>query len=179
MSATPLRRTAAALALFGLVSPSTVVAASLQGSEWIPLRIGDDALPPDTAAFVQFHSKGRLLGHGGCNRLFADYDAHDGRIFVGPVAATRMACTASVMAREAALAGALENARTYRRDGIQLVLFDAAQVPILELRQTDWDRGRGHRSPRRRVTILWQSCRPPRICLCRHATARVPRPTTR
>lgn len=141
MSDTALRRTAAAtaLALVGAIASSVAAAASLQGSEWKPLRIGDDAVPTDTAAFVQFHSKGRLFGHGGCNRLFAEYDAHDGRIFVGPVAATRMACAGSVMAREAALAGALENARTYRRDGIQLVLFDAAQVPILELRQTDWD----------------------------------------
>ena len=45
----------------------------------------------------------------------------------------------TVMARESALAAALENARSYHRDGIQLVLFDSARQPLLELRQTDWD----------------------------------------
>lgn len=111
----------------------------LQGTEWKPLRIGDIAVPEDSSAFVQFHSKGRLNGYSGCNRLFAEYEAADGQIFVGPVAATRMACAESVMTRESALAGALENARTYRRDGISLVLFDDNGQPILELRQTDWD----------------------------------------
>ena len=114
-------------------------ASQLQGSEWKPLRIGDDAVPEESSAFVQFQSKGRLIGHSGCNRMFAEYESRDGQIFIGPVAATRMACADSVMAREAALAAALENARTYRRDGIQLVLFDSMGQPILELRQTDWD----------------------------------------
>ena len=62
---------------------------------------------------------------------------------VGPVTATRMACSADVMMREAALVtaleNALENARTYQRARIRLVLFDMDGIPILELRQTDWD----------------------------------------
>ncbi|MCB1785439.1 MAG: META domain-containing protein [Chromatiaceae bacterium] len=114
-------------------------ASPLQGSEWKPLRIDDIGVPDETVAFVQFRSKGRLVGHGGCNRLFAEYDANAGNIFVGPVAASRMACAESVMQREVALAQALENARTYLRQQAQLVLFDAAGKPILEMRQTDWD----------------------------------------
>ena len=73
-------------------------AASLQGSEWKPLRMGEMAVPESSAAFVQFRSKGRLEGHSGCNRLFAEYEAQDGYIFVGPVAATRMACEEDLMA---------------------------------------------------------------------------------
>ena len=79
-------------------------ASQLQGSEWKPLRIGDDAVPEESSAFVQFQSKGRLIGHGGCNRMFAEYESRDGQLFIGPVAATRMACADSVLAREAALA---------------------------------------------------------------------------
>lgn len=116
-----------------------VHAVSLQGSEWQPLRMGEIAVPETSAAFVQFRSKGRLEGHSGCNRIFAEYEAQDGYIFVGPVAATRMACEEDLMAIEAALATALETARSYQRMQTRLVLFDQDGNPILEMRQTDWD----------------------------------------
>jgi len=118
---------------------SNAEAALLTGSEWKPLRMGALEVPTESSAFVQFRSQGRLVGFTGCNRMFAEYEASDGTIFVGPVAATRMACAESVMRRESALAAALENARTYRRAGVSLVLFDADGEPILEMRQTDWD----------------------------------------
>jgi len=114
-------------------------AASLQGSEWKPVRMGEVAVPESSDAFVQFRSKGRLEGHGGCNRIFAEYEVDVGYIFIGPVAATRMACEQELMEGEAALAAALENARTYRRLRHKLVFFDHAGTPILEMRQTDWD----------------------------------------
>ena len=133
------RRLRATLLLSTLPFVPMAAATQLQGTGWKPLRIGDEAVPEETSAFVQFGSKGRLIGYSGCNRMFGEYDAGDGQIFVGPVAATRMACAETVMARESALAAALENARTYRRDGTRLVLFDSAGQPLLELRQTDWD----------------------------------------
>ena len=114
-------------------------AAPLQGSEWKPLRMGDMAVPEESSAFVQFRSKGRLQGHSGCNRIFAEYETSDGYIFIGPVAATRMACQQELMEREAALANALENARTYQRKRHKLVLFDQRGTPVLEMRQRDWD----------------------------------------
>lgn len=139
MSANRPRRLRAILLPYSLLFVQSVAATQLQGSEWKPLRIGDEAVPEESSAFVQFHSKGRLNGYSGCNRMFGEYEAGDGQIFIGPVAATRMACAETVMARESALAAALENARTYHRDGTQLVLFDSAGKPLLELRQTDWD----------------------------------------
>lgn len=116
-----------------------VQAASLAGTEWKPLRMGDVAMPSDSSAYLQFRSKGRLTGFSGCNRLMAQYSVVADIVFVGPVGATRKLCAESVMAREAALAAALEQARTYRRQTTELVFFDAAGRPILELRQTDWD----------------------------------------
>ncbi len=133
------RRLSAILLLSILLFVQMADATSLQGTEWKPLRIGDVAMPEESSAFVQFRSKGRMTGYSGCNRMFAEYEAADGQIFIGPVAATRMACAESVMDRESALAAALENARTYLRDGTQLVLFDSNAKPLLELRQTDWD----------------------------------------
>ena len=117
----------------------TAQSTPLQGSEWKPVRMGEIAVPEESTAFVQFRSKGRLEGHGGCNRLFAQYQVDDGHIFVGPVATTRMACAQGLMEREAELAAALENARTYQRLKTRLVLFDSEARPVLEMRQTDWD----------------------------------------
>ncbi|MCB1774856.1 MAG: META domain-containing protein [Gammaproteobacteria bacterium] len=114
-------------------------AAMLQGSEWKPLLIDGEPVPVETGAFVQFRSKGRLEGYSGCNRLVSEYETHGNQILIGPVAATRRACVDTVMQREAALATALEQARTWYRERTRLVLFDAGGVPILELRQTDWD----------------------------------------
>ena len=128
-----------AAAIAALLVAADVPAAALQGSEWKPLLIADQPVPEETEAFVQFRSKGRLVGFSGCNRLFAEYRTDGDDIFVGPVAATRRQCADSVMQREAALARALEDARTFHRDHIRLVLFDSAGAPILELRQTDWD----------------------------------------
>jgi heat shock protein HslJ len=114
-------------------------AMTLQGSEWKPLLINGEAVPEETSAFIQFRSKGRLEGYSGCNRLFSEYEVDANHILIGPVAATRRACADSVMLREAALATALEQARTWYRERIRLVLFDAEGRPILEMRQTDWD----------------------------------------
>ena len=129
----------AAFVLVGLLWLGSVHAARLQGSEWKPVRIGDMGVPEGSGAFVQFRSKGRLEGHSGCNRLFAEYELDGGQIFIGPVAATRMACEETLMVLEAAFATALENARTYQRLRTKLVLFDQSGAPILEMRQTDWD----------------------------------------
>ena len=133
------RRLRAILFLNTLLFVHMAAATSLQGTEWKPLRIGDTAVPEESSAFVQFRSKGRMTGYSGCNRMFAEYEAGGGQIFIGPVAATRMVCAESVMDRESALAAALENVRTYLRDGTQLMLFASSGKPLLELRQTDWD----------------------------------------
>jgi len=125
--------------LCGLLSSNVAQSAPLQGSEWKPVMIGETAVPEATSAFVQFGSKGRLQGNSGCNRLFAEYQVDAGHILIGPVVATRMLCAAEVMTREAALANALESARTYQRVRIRLVMFDGDGMPILQLRQTDWD----------------------------------------
>ncbi len=122
---------------FGLTSIAT--SGSLQGSEWQPTLLNDTPLPEATDSFIQFRSKGRLAGFSGCNRLMAEYFTDGQAILIGPVAATRMRCDDLAMTMEADLSGALERARTYRREQTRLVLFDARGNPILELRQTDWD----------------------------------------
>ena len=122
-----------------LSSTGMAYAAALQGSEWKPVRIGAIDVPEESSAFIRFRSKGRLSGFSGCNDLFAEYQAKDGVVFVGPVAATRTICDERVMVRESAIAAALESARTFQRDGVRLVFFDQHRQPVIELRQIDWD----------------------------------------
>lgn len=129
----------AILAGLVLMAAGESLAGVLQGSEWKPLRMGGLEVPEESSAFVRFESKGRLVAYSGCNRMMAEYTARDGVIFIGPVVATRMMCAETLMQREAALATALEQARSYRRDRTRLVLFDATNQPGLEMRQTDWD----------------------------------------
>lgn len=124
---------------FVLLLFNSAQSASLQGSEWKPLRIGETGVPAASTAFVQFRGSGHLRGFSGCNRLFAKYQTVDGHILIGPVAATRRICAEKIMALEGRLASALESARSYQRVGIRLVLFDQDGIPVLELRQTDWD----------------------------------------
>jgi heat shock protein HslJ len=137
MEALVMRSLIAILGAFFLTG--AVSAAGLQGSEWKPVALGDMLLTGDSQAFIQFRSKGRLLGSGGCNRLMAEYSVSGRHIFIGPVAGTRMYCGEEQMGVEANLISALERARTFERDRTRLVLFDAGGAPILELRQTDWD----------------------------------------
>jgi heat shock protein HslJ len=140
MPSTPDRGGLAWALLASQLLIGNVQSAPLQGSEWRPVRMDEISVPQEFSAFVQFRSKGRLAGFSGCNRLFAEYQVDStGQIFVGPVAATRKVCPASVMERERALAAALENARSYQRRNTVLVLFDSDARPVLEMRQTDWD----------------------------------------
>lgn len=132
------KRSVACLSLITVLA-SGVHAMSLQGTAWQPRQIGEVAVPTDSGAFVRFESKGRLFGHSGCNRLMAEFQAADGQIFVGPVAATRMACSEELMALETALAQALENARSYQRINQRLVLFGSDGAPLVELEQGNWN----------------------------------------
>ena len=126
-----------------LAAPISVTAADgsgLAGSEWKPLRISGWEVPEASSVFVQFRGQGRLEGFTGCNRLFGEYEASDGRLSVGPVVATRKVCDDDhVQQVETALLAALDSARRYHRERIWLVVFDSVGQPILEMRQTDWD----------------------------------------
>jgi heat shock protein HslJ len=111
----------------------------LAGSEWRPTCMQGSALPADVTAFIQFRGGGRLFGHTGCNRLLGEYRIDDRQIHLGRLSSTRKACDDDVMRQEHALIGALQKASSFRRARTRLVLFGDDGLPILELRQTDWD----------------------------------------
>lgn len=76
--------------------------ADLDGSAWRlrEIQAAGDAGGAPASATVEI-AGGRLSGHGGCNRWFAEVtDAGRGQVSVGPVGATRMACPEAVMEAE-------------------------------------------------------------------------------
>ena len=111
----------------------------LAGSEWKPTCLKGRGLSADLTAFIQFRGGGRLLGHGGCNRLFGEYRLDGRKIRIGPLSSTRKACDAERMQQEQALMETLHQAHSYRRARTRLVLSGDDNLPLLELRQTDWD----------------------------------------
>lgn len=122
-----------------LLVPGAVYPEALAGSEWRPVCMPGRVLPAEVSAFVQFRSSGRLHGHTGCNRLLGEYRVDGEQIHIGNLSSTRKTCDADVMQQEQALIRTLDKAHTFRRARTRLFLFDDDGLPILELRQTDWD----------------------------------------
>jgi heat shock protein HslJ len=106
--------------------------ASLAGSEWVPKT---DAKPE---RFVQF-KEADIAGNAGCNRFFGRYTFDGAAINIGPLASTRMACSAEVMDAEQAWLLMLESARSAEASGNELVLKDATGFVIATLKRRDLD----------------------------------------
>ncbi|HLV34403.1 MAG TPA: META domain-containing protein [Spirillospora sp.] len=80
-----------------------------------------------TEVSARFDAEGRVGGSAGCNSYGAEYTADYGRITIGQVVSTRMACDgAGIMEQEQAYLAALEGAVTYTIRG-----------DVLELRNSD------------------------------------------
>lgn len=114
-------------------------AAELAGSEWRPTQIGELAPPDHAGLFVRFESDGKLAGHGGCNGFFGSYELQGGKIEIGPLGATQMACEQAIMDREARFLTALAAVATFERDGTSLTLRDESGTSLVVFVQTDWD----------------------------------------
>ncbi len=123
-----------------LLSPSVAAEEpALAGSEWRPVALGEVTLPDDVDVFVQFRGEGELGGFGGCNRFFGTWQIDGDAIAIGPLGATRMACPPPLMVHEAALFAALEAARRFERDRIDLRLLDGEGNELARFAQTDAD----------------------------------------
>jgi heat shock protein HslJ/uncharacterized lipoprotein NlpE involved in copper resistance len=70
----------------------------------------------------------RVHGFSGCNALQGQYAGTDRQLAFSALAGTRMACTAPLMALEAAVLQALGRCNGYRIDGEELTLLDGEQA---------------------------------------------------
>lgn len=110
---------------------------NLAGSEW---QVRDFAgSPAEAEAWIAFKADGRALGHGGCNRFNASYEGTPGKLSIGPVAATRMACQGAASDVENRLFKAFAETRSIAATHLVLALFDADNTLLATLTRRDAD----------------------------------------
>lgn len=100
---------------------------------WTAEEIGGLAVTPDDST-LSIASDMRAGGRGGCNSYFTQAQISNDRLAFSPVAATRMACSETVMAREAVFFDALNATRFWRLSGEKLELLDAGGKILMRLR---------------------------------------------
>jgi heat shock protein HslJ len=86
-------------------------------------------LPPDVPVTLVVEGSG-VSGRSGCNQYFGEFTLVDGRVTLGGLGGTEMACEVPIMALEAAYLGGLAKVDWARMDGETLVLTG----PAVELR---------------------------------------------
>jgi heat shock protein HslJ len=114
----------------GGASPSAT-SVGLGGTSWRATGVynGSGAVQPVTATprvTAVFGATGVLSGSGGCNAYSASYTVTcAGRMVIGPVAITQMACDEVTMTTEAQYTAALGRVATYAVHGDGLTLRDS------------------------------------------------------
>ena len=99
---------------------------SLEGTKWVLVTLGGEALLPDTAPSAEF-SADQISGSAGCNTYFGTYEASGDELSIGAVAVTEMWCMEpeGVMDQEQAFLAALGSVTGYRLAGERLELLDS------------------------------------------------------
>ena len=132
-----LRALAVCCALFaaGCMSrpPEGPLPADLAGSSWRAKTVAGEPVPEDIAVTLEFTAADRIAGRAGCNRYMGPIGVVDGRLRVGPLAGTRMACPEPQMALERAFLVVLDGASALRRDNSALLIESADGGPETRL----------------------------------------------
>jgi putative lipoprotein len=120
-----------ALAMTGCTTgpPPGPLPDGLAGTDWIAKTVAGRKVPAEVAVTMQFPEAGRIAGRSGCNRYTGTIGVGDGKLVIGPLATTRMACPEPQGDVEALFLAALQQAVRLRRDNRALVLETAAGEP--------------------------------------------------
>lgn len=87
----------------------------------------------DVPVTALFDEDGSIIGSAGCNSYNGTWEAQDGSVAIGPVAATLMACAdMDVQDQETRCLALLGEADTYRIEAGTLEMFDAEGTRILQ-----------------------------------------------
>ncbi len=113
---------AAALTQSCATAPPGPLPADLAGTHWAAKTVAGARVPEDVAVTLEFAGADRIGGRAGCNRYMGPIALVDGRLRVGPLATTRMACPPPQMTVESAFLAALDGAQALRRDNGALVI---------------------------------------------------------
>jgi putative lipoprotein len=113
-------------------SPTEATPASLVGPTWRLTSISGQPVLQGTTVTAEFSSEDRVAGTSGCNRYMGSAKAEAGRITLGPLAGTLMACSPdAVMTQEARYLAVLGAAKSYSVSGDELRLGPSAAEATL------------------------------------------------
>ncbi len=110
---------------------------ALQGVRWVLVSYLNAAGETVTAladreVTAEFGPDGQMGGSGGCNRYFASYTVDGGNLTIGQAGSTMMACEpVEIMDQEAAFLAALGSAASWRVEGDQLHIVNAADETVV------------------------------------------------
>ena len=107
----------AAAAPGGSAPPSELV-----GTSWRAVTIAGQPVDGGIESTLSFLPDGQVAGSGGCNRFAGAVDASAGRLRLGQLASTMMACPAAQMEQEQRFLAMLTGTERLTRDGEFLVL---------------------------------------------------------
>ena len=97
----------------------------LAGTSWRAETIAGRPVAEGVLSTITFAEDGKVHGLAGCNRYSGALDAEGGRVRMGPLIATRMACAPPLMDQEQRFVDALERGLRFRREGAFLLLDSA------------------------------------------------------
>jgi heat shock protein HslJ len=103
----------------------------LAGKEWRVEAMAGEKIADGVEITLNVLPDGRLAGRAACNRFTGSATVGDGAIAVGPLASTRMACPAPLMALEATFLRLLRQAERYAMpasDRLEIVLRDGRKL---------------------------------------------------
>lgn len=115
-----------------VVAQVAAAPSGLAGTNWdvVSINNGNQAvvtLITGTSATLSFGTDNRVTGNGGCNSFGGPYESADGKLKIGPLVSTLMACVepAGLSEQEQQYLAALEKAATYEIAGDTLTIRDA------------------------------------------------------
>lgn len=101
----------------------------LVGTHWMAKSLAGRAVPEGVAVTLEFPEPGKVAGRSGCNRYGGPIGSTDGRLVIGPLAMTRMACPPPQSEFEALFVATIDKAQRLERDNSALVLIAEGEEP--------------------------------------------------
>jgi heat shock protein HslJ len=112
-------------------TPEPTTAVDLAGTSWTMVSVGGTPVVEGSGAAMTFDASGTVSGSTGCNSVNGSYSVDGAALTFGPLATTRMACEAGLMAQEAAVLEALAGVSGWEIDADgQLHLIGATELVL-------------------------------------------------
>ena len=103
----------------------------LEQHDWLAVSIAGAAVPNPERVTLSI-ANGRVFGRGGCNQYSGPVEYGNGRIKIGPIISTEMACVeGGLMQLESKYLGALQSADGYEFTSRTLLTITTAGGPLL------------------------------------------------